>query len=180
MTTTITAPPVTAAEDAPRVRRRRRGLAPGKRLPASRLTGPVLLLALWACASAAGQLDPGAIPPPCAVLRTAVRLWSAGTLPTDILTSLQRAAYGFAWDPLRGAAVAANSAPVGCRCRDRFRAFLGPRPARKACSGWPSPVDLPETCIRCARERDSRGFSGRGSRVCAWRRRRPGPPWRRR
>ncbi|WP_406445403.1 ABC transporter permease [Streptomyces sp. NBC_01613] len=85
-----------AQEEGRRVRRRRRGLSPGKRLPASRLIGPALFAALWAAASAAGQLDPGAIPAPWTVLRTAGHLWTAGTLPTDILTSLERAAYGFA------------------------------------------------------------------------------------
>ncbi|WP_369246591.1 ABC transporter permease [Streptomyces sp. R41] len=96
MTTTTTAPPVTAQEESPRVRRRRRGLSPGKRLPASRLIGPAFIVALWAVASAAGQLDPGAIPAPWTVLKTAGHLWTAGTLPTDILTSLERAGYGFA------------------------------------------------------------------------------------
>ncbi|MFF4539240.1 ABC transporter permease [Streptomyces aureus] len=77
-------------------RARRRGLAPGKRLPASRLIGPALFFALWAVASAAGQLDPGAIPAPWTVLRTTGHLWTDGTLPTDVLTSLERAGYGFA------------------------------------------------------------------------------------
>lgn len=81
-TTTPTTVPVPAAEDTPAVRRRRRrGLAPGKRLPASRIVGPALFLALWAAASAAGQLDPGAIPAPWTVLRTAGHLWTDGTLP---------------------------------------------------------------------------------------------------
>ncbi|WP_217184579.1 ABC transporter permease [Streptomyces sp. AC495_CC817] len=84
----------TAGEDVVPVRRRRR-LSPGKRLPASRLVGPALVLALWAVASAAGQLDPAAIPAPWTVLETGVRLWTDGTLPTDIVTSLQRAGYGF-------------------------------------------------------------------------------------
>ncbi len=75
--------------------RRRRRLAPGKRLPAARLVGPAALLALWGAASAAGLLDPGAIPAPWTVLETGSRLWTAGTLPDDILTSLQRAATGF-------------------------------------------------------------------------------------
>ncbi|MGW4274580.1 ABC transporter permease [Streptomyces seoulensis] len=79
-----------------RTRRARRGLSPGRRLPAARLAGPLVLLALWAAASAAGRLDPGAIPAPWTVLRTAGRLWSDGTLPTDVATSLRRAAYGFA------------------------------------------------------------------------------------
>ncbi len=58
-TTATTTESVPAAEDTPAVRRRRRrGLAPGKRLPASRLIGPALFLVLWAAASAAGRLDP--------------------------------------------------------------------------------------------------------------------------
>ncbi|MER6420866.1 ABC transporter permease [Streptomyces sp. NPDC001137] len=93
-TTTPTALPAQVQEQSRPVRPRR-GLSPGRRLPASRLIGPALFLALWAAASAAGQLDPAAIPAPWTVLRTAGRLWSAGTLPTDILTSLERAAYGF-------------------------------------------------------------------------------------
>ncbi|MFF1438557.1 ABC transporter permease [Streptomyces sp. NPDC058295] len=101
-TTTTTVPAVAVAVDAAdgsRVRRRqrrRRGLAPGKPWPASRLVGPLLLIVLWAAASAAGQLDTGAIPAPWTVLRTGVNLWTDGTLTTDVLTSLERAAYGFA------------------------------------------------------------------------------------
>ncbi len=103
-TTASTATSTSAAGTAPEkdrveshgARRRRRGLSPGRSLPASRLVGPAVLLALWAGASAAGRLDPGAIPAPWTVLRTAGHLWTAGTLPTDILTSLERAAYGFA------------------------------------------------------------------------------------
>lgn len=93
--TTTTAVPRTAAGDLPQVRRRRR-LSPGRRLPAARLIGPLVLFAVWAAASAAGALDPGAIPAPRTVLRTAGRLWTDGTLPTDVLTSLERAGYGFA------------------------------------------------------------------------------------
>jgi sulfonate transport system permease protein len=95
VTTTEAAVTVAPAEDTPQVRRRRR-LSPGRRLPAARLGGPVLLLALWAAASAAGQLDPAAVPAPWTVVRTGVRLWTDGTLPTDVLTSLRRAASGFA------------------------------------------------------------------------------------
>ena len=75
--------------------RRRRRLSPGKRLPAAQLIGPALFLALWAAASAAGRLDPAAIPAPWTVLKTGVHLWTDGTLPTDILTSLRRASSGF-------------------------------------------------------------------------------------
>ncbi|GHB10434.1 ABC transporter permease [Streptomyces thermoviolaceus subsp. thermoviolaceus] len=64
-------------------------------MPAGRLIGPAVVLALWAVGSAAGQLDPGAIPAPWTVARTAVRLWTEGTLPSDITTSLRRAALGF-------------------------------------------------------------------------------------
>ncbi|MEU6252323.1 ABC transporter permease [Streptomyces sp. NPDC047043] len=106
-TTTTTAPVVT--EDRGTRRARRRGLSPGKRLPASRLIGPAAVLALWAAASAAGQLDPGAIPAPWTVLRSAGHLWTAGTLPTDILTSLERAAYGFAIGLTAGVALALAS-----------------------------------------------------------------------
>ncbi|MGW2714558.1 ABC transporter permease, partial [Streptomyces sp. NPDC001356] len=93
--TTTTAVPRTDAGDLPQVRRRRR-LSPGRRLPAARLIGPLVLLAAWAAASAAGTLDTGAIPAPWTVLRTAGHLWTDGTLPTDVLTSLERAGYGFA------------------------------------------------------------------------------------
>ncbi|WP_333756035.1 ABC transporter permease, partial [Streptomyces sp. IBSBF 3352] len=70
-------------------------LTPGRRLPAARLAGPLLLVVLWAAASAAGALDPGAIPAPWTVVETGAHLWTDGTLPDDVLTSLQRAATGF-------------------------------------------------------------------------------------
>ncbi|MEV5358510.1 ABC transporter permease [Streptomyces sp. NPDC052693] len=94
-THTSTAAPLAPAEEAHQVRRRRR-LVPGRRLPATRLVGPATVLALWVAASAAGLLDPGAIPAPWTVLETGTRLWTDGTLPDDILTSLRRAASGFA------------------------------------------------------------------------------------
>ncbi|MFI1352989.1 ABC transporter permease [Streptomyces sp. NPDC020898] len=87
---------VTAAEASGSQVRRRRRLSPGRRLPAAPVIGPALVIALWAAASAAGQLDPAAIPAPWTVLETGVHLWTDGTLPTDILTSLRRAASGFA------------------------------------------------------------------------------------
>ncbi|AXL93214.1 ABC transporter permease [Streptomyces sp. CB09001] len=85
---------VTVAEDTRQVRRRRR-LSPGKQWPAARLAGPLLVVVLWTAASAAGALDPGAIPAPWTVAETAGRLWSDGTLATDVVTSLRRAATGF-------------------------------------------------------------------------------------
>ncbi|MFJ8104555.1 ABC transporter permease [Streptomyces sp. NPDC096132] len=109
MTTTTLGTAAPVAATAERSRRRRRSLAPGKRLPAARLIGPLVLLALWAAASAAGRLDPGAIPAPWTVLRTGVHLWTDGTLPTDVLTSLERAAYGFAIGLTAGVALALAS-----------------------------------------------------------------------
>ncbi|MER6473778.1 ABC transporter permease [Streptomyces collinus] len=94
VTSTTTAVAAPDAAELPQVRRRRR-LSPGRRLPAARLAGPLLVLALWAAASAAGTLDTGAIPAPWTVLRTGARLWTDGTLPTDVLTSLKRAGAGF-------------------------------------------------------------------------------------
>lgn len=104
VTTAATAPVV--AEPSKAVRRKRRGLSPGRRLPATRLIGPALLLALWAAASAAGRLDPAAIPAPWTVVETGVQLWTDGTLTGDILTSLQRAASGFAIGLVAGVALA--------------------------------------------------------------------------
>jgi sulfonate transport system permease protein len=101
---TTTQPPTGPAR--PVARRNVRRLAPGRPLPASRLIGPVLLLVLWAVASATGQLDPGAVPAPWTVLRTGVHLWSDGTLPSDILTSLRRAGVGFAFGLTGGVALA--------------------------------------------------------------------------
>ncbi|NNN32612.1 ABC transporter permease [Streptomyces sp. S3(2020)] len=104
VTTTATAPVV--AEPSKAVRRKRRGLSPGRRLPASRLIGPALFLVLWAVASAAGRLDPAAIPAPWTVVETGAHLWTDGTLIGDILTSLQRAASGFAIGLVAGVALA--------------------------------------------------------------------------
>ncbi|MFJ3665169.1 ABC transporter permease [Streptomyces sp. NPDC090106] len=110
---TTAAPAVTEAP--PVARRRRRTLAPGRRLPATRLIGPALFLALWAAASAAGRLDPAAIPAPWTVVATGVRLWNEGTLSEDVLTSLQRAASGFAIGLTAGVvlALAAGLSRVG-------------------------------------------------------------------
>ncbi|MEW2398558.1 ABC transporter permease [Streptomyces sp. NPDC046862] len=98
-----------SGREARRRRTKRRGLSPGKRLPASRIIGPALFFALWAAASAAGLLDPGAIPAPWTVLETAGRLWTDGTLSTDVLTSLERAAYGFAIGLTAGVSLALAS-----------------------------------------------------------------------
>jgi sulfonate transport system permease protein len=108
VTTTTTVAPATGTRELPQVRRRRR-LSPGRRLPAARLAGPLVVLALWTAASAAGALDPGAIPAPWTVLKTGAHLWTDGTLPTDVATSLERAAYGFAIGLTAGVALALAS-----------------------------------------------------------------------
>ncbi|MGW6904071.1 ABC transporter permease [Streptomyces sp. NPDC054940] len=108
-TTVSTAAPLAQAEPDQRVRRRRRSLAPGKRVPAARLAGPALVVVLWAVASAAGALDPGAIPAPWTVVESGVQLWTDGTLPGDILTSLQRAGTGFVLGLAAGIALALAS-----------------------------------------------------------------------
>lgn len=108
-TSSGTSSATSSGREARRARTKRRGLSPGKRLPASRIIGPALFFALWAAASAAGLLDPGAIPAPWTVLETAGRLWTGGTLSTDVLTSLERAAYGFAIGLTAGVALALAS-----------------------------------------------------------------------
>ncbi|KAB2972744.1 MULTISPECIES: ABC transporter permease [unclassified Streptomyces] len=106
-TTTVAEAPPLAGPD--RRVRRRRPLTPGRRLPAARLAGPLLLVVLWAAASAAGALDPGAIPAPWTVVETGAHLWTDGTLPDDILTSLRRAATGFALGLVAGVVLALAS-----------------------------------------------------------------------
>ncbi|MGY1500897.1 ABC transporter permease [Streptomyces sp. QTS52] len=108
-------PSVAGTEESGSQVRRRRRLSPGKRLPAAPLVGPALVIALWAGASAAGQLDPAAIPAPWTVLKTGGRLWTDGTLPNDILTSLRRAASGFTIGLVAGVllALAAGLSRVG-------------------------------------------------------------------
>jgi sulfonate transport system permease protein len=77
-------------------RRRRPRLGPGKRIPFGALLGPSLVLLLWLLLSATGTLDPRIVPAPWTVAERTADLWGRGTLQTDILTSLGRAARGFA------------------------------------------------------------------------------------
>ena len=78
------------------VRRSLRRLGPGRRIPYAHLLGPLLLLAAWSIASAAGALDPRVLPAPWTVLHTGADRWLHGTLRADIADSLWRAAQGFA------------------------------------------------------------------------------------
>ena len=75
--------------------RRKRRLAPGKRIPYGQLIGPALVLALWALSSWLGYLDPRTLPAPWTVLQAAQDRWQSGKLQVDTLVSLRRAMVGF-------------------------------------------------------------------------------------
>jgi sulfonate transport system permease protein len=84
-----TAPPVAAGH----VRRRR--LGPGRPIPYGRAIGPLLLIVVWAVASATGVLDPRMLSAPWTIVGTTADLIASGDLQANILASLQRAALGF-------------------------------------------------------------------------------------
>ncbi|SDK63571.1 sulfonate transport system permease protein [Nonomuraea maritima] len=88
-----------------RVRPRRR-LAPGRPVPSGFLLGPLLLLGLWAAASASGWLDPRFLSAPWTVVTTAVELAESGRLQDNLLTSVERVALGLAIGIPAGAALA--------------------------------------------------------------------------
>jgi sulfonate transport system permease protein len=81
----------TAAELAPRPRRRRR-LGPGRTTARGLALGPLLLLAAWTVGSATGLVDPATLSPPWTVVTTAAELVADGRLQSNLLTSVQRAA----------------------------------------------------------------------------------------
>jgi sulfonate transport system permease protein len=74
--------------------RPRRRLGRGKPIRYGRAIGPLLLLAAWSAASAAGLLDPRKLSAPWVVLSTAGDLVRDGTLQANIAASVQRAAIG--------------------------------------------------------------------------------------
>jgi sulfonate transport system permease protein len=76
-----------------RVRLRR--LGPGRRIPYGGVVGPLLVLAIWSASSAIRLLDPRVLPEPWTVVATAGDLISTGRLQSNLLTSLQRAGFGF-------------------------------------------------------------------------------------
>jgi sulfonate transport system permease protein len=89
--------------------RARRGagkLGPGKRIPYGRMLGPALVLLVWAVTAGVGVLDPRVVPAPWTVFQTGVQRWNAGTLPSDVLTSFSRAAWGFAIGTIIGIVLA--------------------------------------------------------------------------
>ncbi|MEV6064242.1 ABC transporter permease [Nocardia asteroides] len=85
--------PAPAAALAPRGRGRRR-LGPGTPIPFGFALGPGLLIGAWVLGSATGAIDPETLPAPWTVAQTAGDLIADGRLQSNLLTSLQRAAFG--------------------------------------------------------------------------------------
>jgi sulfonate transport system permease protein len=77
-------------------RGRLRRLGPGRAIPYGRLIGPLLVLAAWSAASGAHLLDERILPAPWTIAATTGDLISSGRLQSNLLTSLHRAAIGFA------------------------------------------------------------------------------------
>nr|WP_280425681.1 ABC transporter permease [Nocardia carnea] len=87
-------PAATASRPARRSGRAR--LGPGRPIPFGFALGPALLVIAWVLGSVSGALDPEILPAPWEVARTAGELIAEGTLQSNLLTSLQRAALGLA------------------------------------------------------------------------------------
>ena len=84
---------VTANDNVLRPRKlQRRRLGPGRPIPFAIALGPLLLVVAWVVTSATGILDPETLPSPATVAQTGAELWKDGTLQSNLLTSLQRAA----------------------------------------------------------------------------------------
>ncbi len=77
-------------------RGRLRRLGPGRAIPYGRLLGPLLVVAVWSAASAARPARPADPAGAVDVVATTGRPVSSGRLQTNLLTSLHRAALGFA------------------------------------------------------------------------------------
>lgn len=89
----VAARPATGAAR-PARRSRRVRLGPGRPIPFGFALGPALLVLAWVFGSASGALDPEILPAPWEVARTAGDLIAEGTLQSNLLTSLRRAAFG--------------------------------------------------------------------------------------
>ncbi len=97
-----------------RARRRARRLTPKPPLPAQRLIGPVLLVALWFAVTELGWIDPDKLSSPVTVAQTMGDLIADGRLQSNLLASLSRAAVGLA---IGVAAGSAWRSPPACRGR---------------------------------------------------------------
>jgi sulfonate transport system permease protein len=85
---------------------KRSRLGPGRPIPYGRILGPIVVLAAWWAASAAGLLDPRILPTPGAVLTAATDLIERGTLQSSLVVSLRRAGIGFTLGASAGIALA--------------------------------------------------------------------------
>ena len=81
----------------------------------------VLLLAVWSLLAASGVRPAAQLPSPSAALRTLGALWSSGSLPTALASSLGRALAGFALSAVLGTALGVLLAQVRW-----LRAAVGP------------------------------------------------------
>ncbi|WP_055591057.1 ABC transporter permease [Peterkaempfera griseoplana] len=92
---------MSAADTVVRTDRTTRPRAPrgprGQRIPFARALGPLLLLGIWALASAVGALDPQTLASPGKVAATAWGLLRTGELEHHLWVSLQRATLGLAF-----------------------------------------------------------------------------------
>jgi sulfonate transport system permease protein len=94
ISTTVSGPP------------KRRRLGPGRPIPYGRVLGPLLVVAAWWGASAAGLLDPRILPTPLATFDAARDLIARGILQSSLAISLQRAGLGFAFGASAGVVLA--------------------------------------------------------------------------
>jgi len=85
---------------------RRRRLGRQRSLPGSRLLGPLIIVVVWAAASALGLLDPRLLTGPGDVAATAWRLITDGTLGEHVLASLSRAVLGLVIGTVAGVLLA--------------------------------------------------------------------------
>ncbi|WP_328535986.1 ABC transporter permease [Streptomyces sp. NBC_00344] len=84
----------------------RRRLSPGKLFRYGRLTGPALLIGVWAAGAGLGWIDTRILSAPWTVVSTAGDLISDGRLQDNLLVSLQRAGLGLGLGVLVGTVLA--------------------------------------------------------------------------